>query len=42
MTAPAIVTIAVDFDVTIQKIALVTGYQLLVTGAMGYHPPSFL
>ena len=36
MIVPAIVTIADDFNVSIQKIALLFGYQTLVIGGTGY------
>jgi len=36
MIAPAIVTIAIDFNVSIQKIVLLFGYQTLVIGGTGF------
>jgi len=36
MIVPAIVTIADDFNVSIQKIALLFGYQTLVIGGTGF------
>jgi hypothetical protein len=38
MLAPGIVTIAIELNVPIRKVTLLTGYQLLVVGCTGYIP----